>query len=241
MLRAPLILFLFIGKSVFSFSCKSAFTIPAVGIRSKSQSSLHLSSSIDNTSEHNKDEKITENQTMRRTFLSNIIKTTTASTITIFSAAAQPQPSLAVMMKNDSKEATVFTPGEAIGKDLALERFQLARDDLKYLLANYDSISQGGGDNIRRYLGTVGVSSGMYGITKVLKVLQKESDDIVEFTESMNEFNSYLNLADSACYSANFVEFSSAKTKPEQFFQQAKDNANSMLTYMDKMGKEIGL
>eukprot|EP00594_Rhizosolenia_setigera_P006094 CAMPEP_0178952110 /NCGR_PEP_ID=MMETSP0789-20121207/7611_1 /TAXON_ID=3005 /ORGANISM="Rhizosolenia setigera, Strain CCMP 1694" /LENGTH=177 /DNA_ID=CAMNT_0020633081 /DNA_START=277 /DNA_END=810 /DNA_ORIENTATION=+ len=177
---------------------------------------------------------------MRRTFLSNIIKTTTSSTITIFSAA-QPQPSLAVMMKNDSKEATVFTPGEAIGKDLALERFQLAREDLKYLLANYDSISQGGGDNIRRYLGTVGVNSGMYGITKVLKVLQDESDDIVEFTESMNEFNSYLNLADSACYSANFVEFSAAKTKPEQFFQQAKDNANSMLTYMDKMGKEIGL
>ena len=71
-------------------------------------------------------------------------------------------------------------------------------------------------------LGTVGVTSGMYGITKVMKELQDEAEDIVEYVEDMNEFNAFLNQADTACYSANFVEFSAAKTKPEEFYRNAK-------------------
>ena len=54
------------------------------------------------------------------------------------------------------------------------------------------SISKGGGDNIRSYLGTVCVATSMYGITKVLKELQEQADDIAEYTENMNEFNAYL-------------------------------------------------
>lgn len=134
-----------------------------------------------------------------------------------------------------SSAGKVFKAGEVLGKDDALARFKLGRKDLMYLLENYDKITLEGGDGIRRYLGTVGVTSGLYGITKVMKELQEEADDFVEYTESMNTFDSYLRAADTACYSANFVEFSAAKTKPEKFFDDAKQDARNMMIEMDKM------
>ena len=55
----------------------------------------------------------------------------------------------------------------------ARKRFQEARTSINYLLQNYDTICEGGGDNIRRYLGTVGTSSPLYGIKSVFKYLQE--------------------------------------------------------------------
>ena len=127
-----------------------------------------------------------------------------------------------MMSVPEDSDAKLFAAGKPLGKEKAIERFKMAQSDLNYLLENYDTITEGGGDNVRRYLGTVGVTSSMYGISKVLKELQGEADDIVEYTENMNEFNAYLGQADTACYSANFVEFSAAKTKPEEFFKNAK-------------------
>ena len=42
-------------------------------------------------------------------------------------------------------------------------RFEQARAEVATLLADYDKISAVSGDNIRRYLGTVGTSSALYG------------------------------------------------------------------------------
>ena len=67
---------------------------------------------------------------------------------------------------------------------------------------DYTNISKGGGDNVRSYLETVCVATSMYGITNVLKELQEQADDIVEYTENMNEFNAYLSAAYNACYSS---------------------------------------
>lgn len=146
----------------------------------------------------------------------------------------------AVVMDNSSENARTFVAGEKLGKDAALSRFRKAREDLNYLLQNFDTIvSNGGGDNVRRYLGTVGVTSALYGITKVLKELQEEADDIVTFTESMNDFDYYLRAADTACYSANFVEFSAAKTKPEKFFEDAKRDTQNMKITLDRMASEL--
>lgn len=148
----------------------------------------------------------------------------------------------AVVMSNDSREAQRFQAGQAMGTEEALARFKEAQTSLKYLLNNYDSIvANGGGDNVRRYLGTVGVSSGLYGIPKVLKELQESADDIVEYTEAMNEFDASLRQADTACYSANFVEFSAAKTKPEKFFQDAKIDAQRMQDAMNEMAAQLKL
>ena len=49
-------------------------------------------------------------------------------------------------------------------------------------LKSYDEVceGEGGGDNVRRYLGTVGTISGLFGISKALKKLAEKANDIVE-------------------------------------------------------------
>jgi hypothetical protein len=163
---------------------------------------------------------------------------------TAFVAAAASllpsSPSLGVIMDNTSDEAKVFTAGQAIGSKEAKARFLKAKADLKYLVDHYDDIvKSGGGDGVRRYLGTVGVTSNMYGISKVLKELQQDADDIVEFTENMNDFDSALLAADTACYSAIFVEYSAAKTKPEKFFADALQEVKRMQAAMEAMSAEL--
>mmetsp|Transcript_20540 Transcript_20540/g.37325 ORF Transcript_20540/g.37325 Transcript_20540/m.37325 type:complete len:229 (-) Transcript_20540:340-1026(-) len=142
-----------------------------------------------------------------------------------------------VMVSSDEK---VFKAGQAMGTVEALARFQQAQKDLDYLITHFDDVvASGGGDNVRRYLGTVGFTSSLYGISKVLKELQDEADDIVEYTENMNEFDAYLRAADTASYSANFVEFSAAKTKPEAFFKDAFGDVQKMKEYMNNMAAEL--
>ena len=75
------------------------------------------------------------------------------------------------------------------------------------MLANYDTISGGGGgDNVRLYLGTQGTKSHMYGLPKALKSLKEEVDDIVEYTETLNDFEAYKYQAEGAAYQSMFVE-----------------------------------
>ena len=65
-----------------------------------------------------------------------------------------PQSAIATMMTvPEESEKRLFVLGESLGKEKAIERFKMARDDLTGLLKNYDEISAEGGDNIRRYLG----------------------------------------------------------------------------------------
>lgn len=149
-------------------------------------------------------------------------------------------PALAVVAVSSDQE--VFKPGVSMGTAEALARFQQAQNDLQYLIIHFDEIvANGGGDNVRRYLGTVGFTSSLYGISKVLKELQIEAEDIVEYTENMNEFDAYLRAADTACYSANFVEYSAAKTKPEAFFKDAFADIQNMKEYMNNMAVELKL
>jgi hypothetical protein len=143
----------------------------------------------------------------------------------------------AVMMKRP--EVNVFEVGVLLSADVSKARFEDARKTLYYLVDNFDEISKGGGDNVRRYLGTVGTSSALYGIDRVMKGLQDKADDIVQYTENMQDFDYYLRAADTAVYSANFVEFSAAKTKPEKFFQDAKSDCKKMIMHMDNMAEEL--
>ena len=149
-----------------------------------------------------------------------------------------PPQALAVM-DSDQK---VFSVGKNLGIPESKERFQEARKSLLYLIDNYDQIvKEGGGDNVRRYLGTVGTGSALYGIPKVLKELQSEANDIVEYTETMSDFDYYLRAADTAAYSALFVEHSSAKTTPQQFFADAQKAALNMKVCMDRMAAELDI
>ena len=61
------------------------------------------------------------------------------------------------------------------------------------------------------------------------------------YTENMDDFVYYLRAADTAVYSANFVEFSAAKTKPKKFFDDAKLDCKNILLHMDNMANELNL
>ena len=113
--------------------------------------------------------------------------------------------------------------------------------DVDELIENYSEISKGGGDAVRRYLGTVGVDKKMYGITKVVKDLRDEADDIVEYTETANEFEAYLYQAEGAAYQSLFVEHSSAKGTPETFLATAKKDVLSMRKFMGDLALQLNL
>ena len=170
----------------------------------------------------------------RRNVLIQLLSLTTPAVV--FTRSTTNQANAVVMAQPKDK---IFEAGVAMGSDVALQRFYDGKQTLQYLLDHYDEISAGGGDNVRRYLGTVGLTSPLYGIQKVLRELQDVADDVVEFTETMNDFEYSFRAADTAVYSANFVEYSAASTKPEQFFKDAKVQIKLMKQYMDEMEKQL--
>jgi Asp-tRNA(Asn)/Glu-tRNA(Gln) amidotransferase C subunit len=156
-------------------------------------------------------------------------------------AIISPHPANAVVMDSSNTPAVFSSTGQPMTIQEAKDRLIEARKSLAELVDKYDEIAKGGGDNVRRYLGTVGVTSGLYGINRVLKTLQEEAKDIVEYTENLNEFDYSLRAADTAVYSANFVEYSSAKTKPEKFFEDARIEIDRMQVYLDEMIAQLDI
>jgi hypothetical protein len=155
---------------------------------------------------------------------------------------SNPEGTHATVVDTKTGEAKIFKLGEKMGVEEAKKRFALAQRDVQYLLDHYEEISKGGGgDNVRRYLGTGGVTSNMYGIGKVVKELREEADDIVEYTEAMNEFNAYLYQAEGAAYQSLFVEHSSAKGTPESFLATAKQDVKNMQKYMNELAVQLNL
>ena len=140
--------------------------------------SVHLTSSVDSRraqtthalqlSQSNSNED--ESSLHRRSFLSNAISVAGLFTL-------MPQSSYATVI--DVNTPSVGTL-KSISKEEAEQRFRAGRGSLEYLITHYDEICEGGGDNVRRYLGTVGTTSGLFGIGKAMKVLGEDVDDIVE-------------------------------------------------------------
>lgn len=141
-------------------------------------------------------------------------------------------------MKSDQN---VFKVGKDLTDEEALARFNEGRKSLKYLLDNFDQICTGGGDNIRRYLGTVGTTSGLWGISKVMRSLQDKAEDVIEFTETMNEVDASLRGADSAAYMAIFVSTSSSSTPPEKYFEDARIESKRALQAMNELAEQIDM
>jgi len=123
-------------------------------------------------------ESIQQQQTyQRRSFLNKISTTFLIATTTTSTRIPTTNNANAVVLDNSQiKVGTLkeLTPEEAE------QRFREGRETLDYLLTNYKQICDVGGDNVRRYLGTVGTSSGLFGIKKAMKTLSDRADDIVE-------------------------------------------------------------
>ena len=92
------------------------------------------------------------------------------------------------------------------------------------LLERMDEITAAeGGDGVRRYLGTVGTTSPVFGIQKVFLKLADviEPKDPELYFETLERMVTKISDADAEAYAANFVTFSSAKGKPEDFYARA--------------------
>lgn len=138
----------------------------------------------------------------------------------------------------------VFEVGKDLTTEQAIQRFLEGKQSLEYLVDHYDEICMGGGDNVRRYLGTVGVGSGLYGISKVLKILQKSDglvDDVVEFSDLSDELISAINQADGSAYMAIFTTFSSSSTPPKKYFDDSKVEAKTALRIMNELSEQLNL
>jgi len=136
-------------------------------------------------------------------------------------------------------ETTVFKVGQPLTMEEALERLKEGRKSAQYLLDNYDEISQGGGDNVRRYLGTVGVTSGLFGISKVMSTLSERADDFVEYTELSNEVLKSIQQADGSAYMAIFVTTSTSQTPPSKYFEDSKIELKRCIKALDELATLI--
>jgi hypothetical protein len=176
----------------------------------------------------------------RRSFCQSSLVAAIAGTI-LFSNNNFIQPENAqAAMQNSQK---VFEVGKDLTVDQALDRFQQGQQSLQYLLDHYDEVCQGGGDNVRRYLGTVGLSSGLYGISKVLRILKEQGDvdDIVEFSELAEELVAAINQADGSAYMAIFTTSSTSGVPPQRYYDDAKIEIEQAMKTMKGIVKQLHL
>ena len=96
--------------------------------------------------------------------------------------------------------------------------------EINRLFAEFDSIvAGGGGDNVRRALGVVGTESPIYLIEPAFRLLFESDESLpMEYIELVESLMRNLSSADSEAYSAIFIEFSSAKGKPADYFARSK-------------------
>tara|TARA_B100000795_G_scaffold212000_1_gene165662 strand:+ start:187 stop:873 length:687 start_codon:yes stop_codon:yes gene_type:complete len=113
--------------------------------------------------------------------------------------------------------------------------------EVSRLFADYDAIiASGGGDGVRRSLGVVGTESPIYLIEAAFRLLFEADDTLpMEYIESVENLMRNLSSADSEAYSAIFIEFSSAKGKPADYFARSKvavgkarDNWKELMDYL---------
>ena len=124
----------------------------------------------------------------------------------------------------------------------AEERLRAGCQSIQYLLDHYDEIIvQGGGDNVRRYLGTVGMTSGLVNIDKALKVLADQADDFMDYTETQNEVVQSIQQADGSAYMAIFVTTSPSETPPAKYFADAKIEVRNCIKALDHLAELIGM
>eukprot|EP00586_Coscinodiscus_wailesii_P019436 CAMPEP_0172500228 /NCGR_PEP_ID=MMETSP1066-20121228/135999_1 /TAXON_ID=671091 /ORGANISM="Coscinodiscus wailesii, Strain CCMP2513" /LENGTH=243 /DNA_ID=CAMNT_0013274357 /DNA_START=114 /DNA_END=845 /DNA_ORIENTATION=+ len=109
---------------------------------------------------------------------------------------------------------------KALTPEEAEVKFREGYKTINYLIANYDEICDGGGDNVRRYLGTIvsNPPSSLVGIGKAMKALEDRADDYIEYVETSEEVIKSINQADGSAYMAIFVTTSTSYTPPKKYF-----------------------
>lgn len=155
---------------------------------------------------HNDETPLIGSQTRR-----NLIQIPIQLAVIAQTIQAQAQPASAAAI---GEKVKALTPEEAE------EKFREGYKAINYLLDHYEEVCDGGGDNVRRYLGTIisNPPSGLVGIGKTMKALEDRADDFIEYTEMSEEVVKSINQADGSAYMAIFVTSSTSYTPPKKFF-----------------------
>lgn len=178
----------------------------------------------------------------RRAFLDRQMNSLVASSFAGISAAiVRSSSSVANAVVTDNNNNNMFEIGKELTEEQAIRRLKEGMESLEYLAEHYDEICEGGGDNVRRYLGTVGTTSGLFGISKVLKKLSDRADDIVEYTETATEIEKCIQQADGSAYMAIFVTTSTSYTPPSKYFADAKIEIKRCIRTMNDLFTLINL
>mmetsp|Transcript_15269 Transcript_15269/g.45598 ORF Transcript_15269/g.45598 Transcript_15269/m.45598 type:complete len:182 (-) Transcript_15269:26-571(-) len=124
--------------------------------------------------------------------------------------------------------APLLAPRAAGAADVAAARAQwkAASKEINDILKDWESI-QGGGDGIRRRIGTVGTTSPLFQIEKACRALIPEAEDPVEFGDALEELVLGLGRVDGMAYSSNFAGGS------------GKPSENSATVYIERSRKEL--
>ncbi|GFH48515.1 hypothetical protein CTEN210_04991 [Chaetoceros tenuissimus] len=114
---------------------------------------------------------------------------------------------------------------------------------LCYLIDHYPEICEGGGDNVRRYLGTIVSTppSGLIGIAKTMKALEDKADDFIEYTELADEIVKTINQADGSSYMAIFVTTSTSYTPPQKYFNDGLIEIKRCKKSMEELARMIDI
>ena len=147
--------------------------------------------------------------------------------------------------------AAVLIPHQTLAAPAGITA-ELARGQWRNALVELDDLLQnwttdkwagevGGGDAIRKKLGTQGATSPLYQIEKALKVLGNSDyvDDFVEFQETAEEFMDALYRADSLASSSNNKTGSGSQTPPAVFIEQSKAEVVKMQSIAKKMNAMV--
>jgi hypothetical protein len=134
----------------------------------------------------------------------------------------------------------------------SITRLLNGKQQLQSLDDNWDSIAKKGGDEIRRYLGTVyGPSLPKSPLSSmpifIEKFIKSHSNDLnlSEFEEPSADFLEALTQADFLAYSANFAEFSAAAgiedspNGPKQLLIKSHSAVHKAAKSLDEMLKII--
>eukprot|EP00439_Symbiodinium_sp_Y106_P087313 s46_g45.t1 len=121
-------------------------------------------------------------------------------------------------------------PWPALAAELqgARERVAAVAQKLEELAntETFAKVAAGGGDNIRRELGTVGTTSPLFDAEKAFKSLAEEVEDPELYFETLEKLKEAVSNADADAYSSIFSMNSAAATPPQVYTDRSFKDSN---------------
>ncbi|CAE7812846.1 rpoA, partial [Symbiodinium sp. CCMP2456] len=140
-------------------------------------------------------------------------------------------------------------PWPALATELegARERVAAVAQKLEELAntETFAKVAAGGGDNIRRELGTVGTTSPLFDAEKAFKALAEEVEDPELYFETLEKLKEAVSNADADAYSSIFSMNSAAATPPQVYtdrsFKEVQDARSAVRQLLAMLKKPSSL